>query len=132
MLSIGFVCGFALGAFCILIITRRFNTIINSDRIAYEQRIESQRLAIRSMIHDAHHKSANSNLKTIRGLISVYRLEGSRLTARLKSLGALAWGEALAADFAELDKIYLREIENQCIEGEKKIIESVERFNELQ
>ena len=132
MSLIVFACGFVLGALAVSIIKRRFNTIINSDRIAYEAKIESQRLAIRSMIYGAHHNSANSNLKTIRGLISVYRLEGSRLTARLKSLGALAWAEAVAFDFVELDKKYLTEIENQCIEGEKKIIENVSRFNDLQ
>jgi hypothetical protein len=110
---------------------RQLNKVILEDLREKEKKIEFQLSAIQSMISSAHHRSENSNLKTIRGLISVYRLEVSRLIDRVTRLGGLAWAEALANDFLHIDKQLLSEIEKQCIEGEEKIMKSVEQFNDI-
>jgi hypothetical protein len=134
-----FVSGFVCGGLTLGIIIRRYNTITNSERVAYESQLKrqeedlrSRRQAIQTMIFDAQHNGPNPNLKNIRGLVQASRTEVKHFTRRLESLGKFSWAAAILLDFSDLDKVYLAMIEKECLIAEKKILDNVSRFNDLQ
>jgi hypothetical protein len=135
-LLIGLFGGFALNFGITTLFKRRFNFLIQSERLEYEnklkekeQRILYQAQLITSVMHDIHHSSAIVNVQRIRGMISLYRLEGSTLSTRLNRLGKTTWGEAIRIDFKEFDEKYFSIMEQQAQEAEDKLIKSIEPLN---
>jgi hypothetical protein len=152
-LLIGAFFFFALGFSTNTIIRRRYNALTNSSRLRYEEelkrlyedgvrqyeaglrqeeRLQHQQRIIASVLHNIHHNSAISNIKTLLGLLSIYRLEVSSLVKRLKSLGKTSWGAAIEMDFRSAEDNYLTMIEVQAKEAEQKILKAVEPLNDLQ